>query len=210
MKTPAKRQTPTPGRLWAYVRAVATEQTASIDAQRRTVCERAQRMGRLIDGFFIDKSNSGDKPVQERVAGKRLFATTRPGDTILIAGLDSFSRSYLEFATSLENIRRRGVFLHVCDVPGGVFDPSNPLATVLTDILIAVAQSGRSWISIRTAEGLAEIREPRRAVLSTRFPRDAVGDAEGPSHRQEVRSHGRLREGAGNHAPRRRDARAGL
>jgi DNA invertase Pin-like site-specific DNA recombinase len=76
----------------------------------------------------------------------------------LIAGLESFCRSLIEFARTLEEIRRRGVFLHVCNVGGGVFDPSNPLAPVLTEILIRVAQAKRSSISTRTIEGLAEVR----------------------------------------------------
>jgi DNA invertase Pin-like site-specific DNA recombinase len=40
-----------------------------------------------------------------------------------------------------------------------VIDPSNPLAPVLTAILLGFAKAERSLISARTAEGLAEIRK---------------------------------------------------
>jgi DNA invertase Pin-like site-specific DNA recombinase len=116
-------------------------------------------MGRVIDGFYVDKAIAGDKPVMEREAGSRLFVDMKPGDTILIARLDRLSRSFIEFAKILESILRRGVHLHLCDIAGGVFDPSNPLASMLTQVVVKFATYERALISTRTAAGLAAIRK---------------------------------------------------
>jgi DNA invertase Pin-like site-specific DNA recombinase len=98
MESPQKKQSATTGRLWAYIRATTNKQIPSPEDQRGIVCERAQKMGRVIDGFYVDKAIAGDKPIMEREAGSRLFVDMRRGDTVLVARLDRFSRSFIEFA----------------------------------------------------------------------------------------------------------------
>lgn len=168
-----RRKTPPPpaaqGRLWAYIRASTDKQMASPETQKALLCERAQAMGRIIDGFYVDKAVSGKKPVMEREAASRLFVDMKPGDTILVARLDRFSRSFIDFAKILQSIERRGCYLHILDIPGGVFDPSNPMSEMMIGILICFAQYERRLISIRTKEGLAEVR--KRGERSNRHPR---------------------------------------
>jgi DNA invertase Pin-like site-specific DNA recombinase len=163
-----KEQSAPVGRLWAYIRASTSDKLASPDIQKALLCERAQLMGRIIDGFYVDRAASGNEPMTEREAGKRLFVDMRPGDTILVARLDRLSRSFIDFTKILQSIQRRGCYLHILDIRGGVFDPSNPLSTVLIDILIAFAQYERTLIGTRTAEGLAAIR--KRGERHTRHP----------------------------------------
>ncbi len=157
------------GKLLAYIRASTDRQVASPETQKAILCERAQAMGRLIDGFYIDKATSGKKPVMEREAARKMFIDMKPGDTILVARLDRFSRSFIDFAKILQSIERRGCYLHILDIPGGVFDPSNPMSEMLIGILICFAQYERRLISIRTKEGLAEVRKSGKR--SNRHPR---------------------------------------
>jgi hypothetical protein len=126
-------------------------------------------MGRIIDRFYVDKPTAGKHAVTKREAGRRLFTAMKPGDAILVARLDSFSRSIIDFGRNLEDLRHRGVFLHVCDIPGGVFDPSNPLATALAEILTRFTEYQRRLISARTARALAEMR--KRGERCSRWPR---------------------------------------
>jgi hypothetical protein len=44
--------------------------------------------------------------------------------------------------------------MHICDMPGGVFDPDNPMSEMLIGILIVFANYERRLISVRTREGL--------------------------------------------------------
>src|SRR5262249_40049444 len=129
MTTPRqKEQNSTVGRLWAYIRASTSDKLASPATQKALLCERAQQMGRIIDGSYSDPAGSGKKPMIERKAGKPLFVVMRPGDTILVARLDCLSRGFIDFTRILQSIQRRGCFLHILDIRGGVFDPSNPLS----------------------------------------------------------------------------------
>ena len=44
--------------------------------------------------------------------------------------------------------------MHLCDMPGGVFDPDNPMSEMLIGMLIVFANYERRLISVRTREGL--------------------------------------------------------
>jgi putative DNA-invertase from lambdoid prophage Rac len=146
------------GRVWFYGRASTSKQIASPDTQKGIGIEYAARLGRPIDGFYIDPAVSGKKPINEREAGKELMAEARPGDIVIVARLDRLARSFINFVQILESFERRGVFLHICDIPGGVFDPSNPMGKLLIHILGAFAEYERQLISTRTKEGLFAVK----------------------------------------------------
>jgi putative DNA-invertase from lambdoid prophage Rac len=157
-----------PARVWVYARASTSQQIASPDTQIGIAKEYAAKIGREIDGFYVDRAVTGKKPMFERGAGKELMAEARPGDILIVAKLDRLARSFIDFVNILSSLEKRGVFLHIVDIPGGVFDPSNPLGTLLIYILGAFAQYERQMISTRTKEGLHAVRASGR-----RFTRHA-------------------------------------
>ena len=71
-----------------------------------------------------------------------------------MARLDRLSRSFIGFARILEFWLKHKITMHLCDMPGGVFDPDNPMSEMLIGMLIVFANYERRLISVRTREGL--------------------------------------------------------
>jgi DNA invertase Pin-like site-specific DNA recombinase len=82
------------------------------------------------------------------------MATLRSWDTVIVARLDRLSRSFIGFAHILEVWAKLKVGIHLCDMPGGHFDPENPMSEMMIGILIEFANYERRLISQRTREGL--------------------------------------------------------
>jgi DNA invertase Pin-like site-specific DNA recombinase len=154
MATPSERP-----RVFGYVRASTDKQVASPETQREIIAEYARRLGRDVDAFYVDPATSGKKPLFERGAGRELAAGIRRGDHVIVARLDRLSRSFLGFAHILDAWVRLKVVLHLCDMPGGVFDPDNPMSEMMIGILVVFANYERRLISQRTKEGLAARRQ---------------------------------------------------
>ena len=147
------------GRIFAYIRASTSKQIASPEVQKGLIAEYATRLGLTIDEFYVDPATTSKFDLFDRPAGKRLFVDLRPGDVLIVAKLDRLSRSYLEFATTLNTLEKRQITLHVCDMPGGVFDPTNPISMLLIQILVSFANFERTMIKTRTREALQAIKE---------------------------------------------------
>ena len=78
----------------------------------------------------------------------------RSRDTVIVARLDRLSRSFIGFAQILDSWTKLKVGIHLCDMPGGHFDPDNPMSEMMIGILIVFANYERRLISQRTREGL--------------------------------------------------------
>jgi DNA invertase Pin-like site-specific DNA recombinase len=148
----------------AYGRASTNKQEISTEVQLSTVLAYAQRHGLVFDSnnWFVDTAISGKERFYERPAGEQLFNQMQKGDVIIVAKLDRLSRSMIDFAHTLDTIEKRGVILHICDIPGGVFDPTNPISRLLISILVAFAEYERRLIGIRTSQGLQQIKASGR------------------------------------------------
>ena len=107
------------GRIFAYIRASTSKQIASPEVQKGLIAEYATRLGLTIDEFYVDPATTSKFDLFDRPAGKRLFVDLRPGDVLIVAKLDRLSRSYLEFATTLNTLEKRQITLHVCRHAGG-------------------------------------------------------------------------------------------
>lgn len=147
-----------PGRVFAYVRASTSKQIASPENQKAAIAEYAARHGLNVDGYFVDPATSSKLDLFDRPAGKKLLVELRPGDVLIVAKLDRLSRSYIEFATTLGMLEKRKIVLHVCDMPAGVFDPTNPISMLLIQILVSFANFERTMIRTRTKEALHAIK----------------------------------------------------
>jgi DNA invertase Pin-like site-specific DNA recombinase len=145
---------PPNARLYGYGRASTDKQVASPETQKQIIRDYAKRFGRDVDDFFIDPAVSGKKPLFEREAGKNLSLALKPGDHVIVARLDRLSRSFIGFAHILELFLKKKITMHLCDMPGGVFDPDNPMSELMIGVLIVFANYERRLISVRTREGL--------------------------------------------------------
>jgi DNA invertase Pin-like site-specific DNA recombinase len=141
-------------RVYGYIRASTDKQIASPETQRQIIEEYARRLGRNVDRFFIDPAVSGKKSLFDREAGKELSLIFKKGDEVIVARLDRLSRSFVGFARILEFWLKHKITMHLCDMPGGVFDPDNPMSEMLIGMLIVFANYERRLISVRTREGL--------------------------------------------------------
>ena len=141
-------------RLYGYIRASTDRQIASPETQRQIIEEYARRLGKTVDRFFVDPATSGKKSLFDREAGKELTLILNKGDEVIVARLDRLSRSFVGFARILEFWLKHKITMHLCDMPGGVFDPDNPMSEMLIGMLIVFANYERRLISVRTREGL--------------------------------------------------------
>jgi DNA invertase Pin-like site-specific DNA recombinase len=141
-------------RVYGYIRASTDKQIASPETQRHIIEDYASRIGRTVDRYFADPATSGKKPLHAREAGAELMAILRPRDTVIVARLDRLSRSFIGFAQILDAWTKLKVGIHLCDMPGGHFDPDNPMSEMMIGILIVFANYERRLISQRTREGL--------------------------------------------------------
>jgi DNA invertase Pin-like site-specific DNA recombinase len=141
-------------RVYGYIRASTDRQIASPETQRQIIEEYARRLGKTVDRYFIDPAASGKKRLHDRNAGRELMATLRVRDTVIVARLDRLSRSFIGFAQILDTWTKLKVGIHLCDMPGGHFDPDNPMSEMMIGILIVFANYERRLISVRTREGL--------------------------------------------------------
>jgi DNA invertase Pin-like site-specific DNA recombinase len=141
-------------RVYGYIRASTDKQIASPETQRQIIEDYASRLGRTVDGYFVDPAVSGKKALFDCDAGKELMTPLETGDEVMVAGLDRLSRSFVGFAKILEFWLKQKIKMHLCDMPGGVFDPDNPMSEMLIGILIIFANYERRLISARSREGL--------------------------------------------------------
>src|SRR6516165_7707958 len=141
-------------RTYGYIRASTDKQIASPETQRQIIEDYGRRIGKTVDRYFIDAATAGKKKLHDREAGRELMAILRPRDTVIVARLDRLSRSFIGFAQILDTWTKLKVGIHLCDMPGGHFDPDNPMSEMMIGILIVFANYERRLISVRTREGL--------------------------------------------------------
>src|SRR6516165_7961394 len=139
---------------YGYIRASTDKQIASPDTQKQIIEDYARRIEKTVDRYFVDPATSGKKELHDRDAGRELMSILRSRDTVIIARLDRLSRSFIGFALILEAWTKLKVGIHLCDMPGGHFDPDNPMSEMMIGILIVFANYERRLISQRTKEGL--------------------------------------------------------
>ena len=141
-------------RVYGYIRASTDKQIASPETQKQIIDEYARRLGKPVDRYYIDPAVSGKKSLFDREAGKELSLILKKGDEVIVARLDRLSRSFVGFARILEFWLNHKITMHLCDMPGGVFDPDNMMSEMLIGMLIVFANYERRLISVRTREGL--------------------------------------------------------
>lgn len=146
--------------VYGYLR-VSTKQQAeeglSLEAQQVKLEGYAMMQGLVIDEFFIDRAVSGWKPFDTRPEGARLAGCMHSGDVILCSKLDRMFRSAKDALTVSDELKKKGVSLHLLDLGGDV--TGNGVSRVFFTIVAAFAEFERD----RIAERITDVKSNERS-----------------------------------------------
>ena len=143
--------------IYGYCRVSTLRQASegeSLDVQRRQIEGYALMHGLAADEILVEESVSGSVPVEERPVGRALFARLASGDVIIAAKLDRLFRSALDALTVVEDLRKRGVGLHLLDLGGDI--SGNGMSKLFLTIAAAFAEAERDRIRERIGQAKAD------------------------------------------------------
>jgi DNA invertase Pin-like site-specific DNA recombinase len=143
--------------VYGYCRVSTARQASegeSLEVQRRQIEGYAHMHGLTLRGVTIEQSVSGSMPVQERPKGGPLFAKLRKGDVVIAPKLDRLFRSALDALQVVEDLRKRGVSLHLLDLGGDI--SGNGLSKLFLTIAAAFAEAERDRIRERIGQVKAD------------------------------------------------------
>ena len=143
--------------IYGYCRVSTLRQASEgelLEVQRRQIEGYALMHALAVDEILIEESVSGSVPVEERPAGARLFAKLAKGDVIIAAKLDRLFRSALDALKVVENLKARGVGLHLLDLGGDI--SGNGMSKLFLTIAAAFAEAERDRIRERIGQAKAD------------------------------------------------------
>jgi len=155
--------------VYGYVRVstkAQAEDGLSLEAQERQLNGYAMMQGLEIDELFIEKGVSGAKPFVSRPEGCRLFEVMQSGDTLLCSKLDRLFRSARDALIVSDELKQKGVSLHLLDLGGDV--TGNGISKVFFTIVAAFAEFERDRIAERISDVKSNEREKGRYLGGTR------------------------------------------
>ncbi|GAA2567387.1 recombinase family protein [Mycolicibacterium diernhoferi] len=128
---PAKLVTPAPtGQLLGYARVSGGHQ--SLDQQHDALAE----AGVSVDRIYDDKL-SGTSTKEQRSGLTALLDYARPGDTIVVVGIDRLGRNAAEVMTTIRDLGQREIVLK--SLREGI-DTSNAAGRMVAGVLASLAQ----------------------------------------------------------------------
>jgi DNA invertase Pin-like site-specific DNA recombinase len=142
---------------YGYCRVSTARQATegeSLDVQRRQIEGYAHMHGLTLRGVAVEEGVSGSIPFHERPKGGPLFAKLRKGDVIIAPKLDRLFRSALDALKVVEDLRKRGVSLHLLDLGGDI--SGNGLSKLFLTIAAAFAEAERDRIRERIGQVKAD------------------------------------------------------
>lgn len=144
----------------AYTRESTEDQVTNghgLEAQRTQCIAMAVVKEWASPVFYTDEGISGTKAIEDRPALKRLMEDVRAGkvQAVIVSALDRLARKTDIVLDVAKTLAQYGVTLVSCRES---FDTSTSSGYFAMTILAAVAQLERDNISIRTKEGMAEVK----------------------------------------------------
>ena len=150
-------------KVYGYTR-VSTERQAdkgeSLAVQQRQIGGYAMMKGLEIGRVFVEHGVCGSTRLTERPQGAALLAALEPGDVVVTAKLDRMFRSALDALDVLQQLKERGISLHMVDLGGDV--TGNGISKLVFTILSAVAEAERDRIRERVRDVKRDQRERNR------------------------------------------------
>jgi DNA invertase Pin-like site-specific DNA recombinase len=148
-----------------------------LDVQRRQIEGYAMMRGLELTEIFVEEGVSGSVPIADRPAGGKLFAQLKKGDAIIAPKLDRLFRSALDALQVVEDLKKRGVSLHLLDLGGDV--SGNGVSKVFMTIAASFAELEREKISERTRDAKRYLSSQGVFIGGSRpFGYDIVEDAD--------------------------------
>jgi DNA invertase Pin-like site-specific DNA recombinase len=144
--------------VYGYVRVSTLEQVdnSSMMEQRRVINGLAMTHGLDVQTFVKDGGVSGSIPFLERLRAKNVELA--PGDVVIVAKLDRYSRDLEDALASMRWCKENGVRL-IINGHGDVTDEANLVSRLMFEIMGAFAGHERRVIRQRMGEG----REAKKA-----------------------------------------------
>jgi putative DNA-invertase from lambdoid prophage Rac len=170
MKTQADKLTGAEMAVYGYARVSTARQASegeSLEVQQRQIEGYGLMHGLTLAGVLVEEGVSGSVPVEERPVGGPLFAKLQRGDIVIAAKLDRLFRSALDALKVVEDLKRRGVALHLLDLGGDI--SGNGLSKLFLTIAAAFAEAERDRIRERIGQVKAA-RPVSRRQGSVRVP----------------------------------------
>jgi putative DNA-invertase from lambdoid prophage Rac len=121
-----------------------------LDVERRQIEGYAHLHGLALDDVIVEEGVSGSVPVADRPKGGALFARLAKGDVVIAPKLHRLFRSALDALTTVEDLRQRGVGLHLLDLGGDI--SGNGLSKLFLTIAAAFAEAERDRIRERVGQ----------------------------------------------------------
>jgi putative DNA-invertase from lambdoid prophage Rac len=166
--------------IYGYCRVSTMKQAnegESLDVQRRQIEGYALMQGLALDDVVVEEGVSGSIPVAERPAAGSLFANLTKGDVVIAPKLDRLFRSALDALKVVEDLKKRGVALHLLDLGGDI--SGNGLSKLFLTIAAAFAEAERDRIRERIGQVKAD-QKARGRYLGGKMPfgfrRGTAGD----------------------------------
>jgi putative DNA-invertase from lambdoid prophage Rac len=153
----------TVAKVYGYCRVSTLKQAEdgeSLAIQERQLEGYAIMHGLAIDRTFVERAVSGSVPINERPEGKALFALLEKGDVVMSPKLDRLFRSALDALVVVEDLRKRGVALHLLDLGGDI--STNGLSKLFLTIAAAFAEAERDRIRERVGQTKVDQRAQGR------------------------------------------------
>jgi DNA invertase Pin-like site-specific DNA recombinase len=113
---------------------------------------------------FIDVEVSSRRSVSEREI-TTLINKLNKSDVLIISELSRLGRSTLETLTIIDELKNKGVIIHVIK-ENMIIDPNknDPMSELLLSVLSSVNQLERTYISERTKSGLNRVKSEGRQL----------------------------------------------
>jgi DNA invertase Pin-like site-specific DNA recombinase len=143
--------------VYGYCRVSTARQASegeSLDVQRRQIEGYAHMHGFTLRKVVVEEGVSGSIPVHERPKGGPLFVKLKKGDVVIAPKLDRLFRSALDALQVVEDLRKRGVSLHLLDLGGDI--SGNGLSKLFLTIAAAFAEAERDRIRERIGQVKAD------------------------------------------------------
>jgi putative DNA-invertase from lambdoid prophage Rac len=156
--------------VYGYARVSTARQAAegeSLEVQQRQIEGYALMHGLTLAGVVVEEGVSGSVPVAERPAAGLLFARLGKGDVVIAPKLDRLFRSALDALKVVEDLKKRGVALHLLDLGGDI--SGNGLSKLFLTIAAAFAEAERDRIRERIGQVKAD-QKARGRYLGGKVP----------------------------------------
>ena len=156
---------------YGYCRVSTSRQATdgeSLAVQRRQIEGYAHMQGMVLDAVCVEEGVSGSIPISARKVGGPLFEMLERGDVLIAAKLDRLFRSALDALTVVEQLKARGVSLHLLDLGGDI--AGNGLSKLFLTIVAAFAEAERDRIRSRVSDVKSDQKARGRFLGGKRPP----------------------------------------